>query len=59
MYGTYRFAATPNSLSLLRVSVSAAHDDEQITRALEAFAEAGKQLGLTSRAGNAAASRVA
>ncbi len=51
--------ATPNSLSLLRVSVSAAHDDEQITRALEIFAEAGKKLGLTSRTGDAAASRVA
>ena len=47
--------ATPNSLSLLRVSVSAAHDDEQITRALEIFAEAGKKLGLTARAGDAAA----
>jgi 8-amino-7-oxononanoate synthase len=52
--------ATPNSLSLLRVSVSAAHDDEQITQALEIFAEAGKKLGLTSRTGDAAAaSRVA
>jgi len=52
--------ATPNSLSLLRVSVSAAHDDEQITQALEIFAEAGAELGLTLRAGNAAsASRVA
>jgi 8-amino-7-oxononanoate synthase len=47
--------ATPNSLSLLRVSVSAAHDEAQIAQALEAFAEAGKKLGLTSRAGNAAA----
>ena len=52
--------ATPNSLSLLRVSVSAAHDDEQITQALEIFAEAGKNLGLISRTGDAAAaSRVA
>ncbi len=52
--------ATPNSLSLLRVSVSAAHDDEQITQALEIFAEAGKKLGLTLRTGDAAAaSRVA
>ncbi len=51
--------ATPNSLSLLRVSVSAAHDDEQITQALEAFAEAGKKLGLISRTGDSAASRVA
>ena len=52
--------ATPNSLSLLRVSVSAAHDDEQITQALEIFAEAGKKLGLISRTGDAAAaSRVA
>ena len=52
--------ATPNSLSLLRVSVSAAHDDEQITQALKIFAAAGKKLGLTSRTGDAAAaSRVA
>jgi len=52
--------ATPNSLSLLRVSVSAAHDDEQITQALEIFAEAGMKLGLTSRTADAAAaSRVA
>ncbi len=52
--------ATPNSLSLLRVSVSAAHDDEQITQALEIFAEVGNKLGLTSRTGDAAAaSRVA
>ena len=52
--------ATPNSLSLLRVSVSAAHDDEQITQALKIFAAAGKKLGLTSRTGAAAAaSRVA
>ncbi len=39
--------ATPNSLSLLRVSVSAAHDDQQISDALEIFAEAGRKLGLT------------
>ncbi len=51
--------ATPNSLSLLRVSVSAAHDDEQITQALEIFAEAAKKLDLTSRTGDAATSRVA
>ena len=52
--------ATPNSLSLLRVSVSAAHDDEQIAKALAIFAEAGDKLGLTSRTGDvAAASRVA
>ncbi len=47
--------ATPNALSLLRVSVSAAHDDEQITQALKIFAAAGKKLGLTSRTGDAAA----
>jgi 8-amino-7-oxononanoate synthase len=52
--------ATPNSLSLLRVSVSAAHDDEQITRALKIFAKVGNKLGLTSWPGDvAAASRVA
>ena len=38
--------ATPNALSLLRVSVSAAHTDAQISDALEIFAAAGKKLGL-------------
>jgi 8-amino-7-oxononanoate synthase len=51
--------ATPNALSLLRVSVSAAHDDEQISRALEIFAEAGGKLGLTTGAAGMATSRVA
>ncbi|HUS54209.1 MAG TPA: aminotransferase class I/II-fold pyridoxal phosphate-dependent enzyme [Thermohalobaculum sp.] len=51
--------ATPNALSLLRVSVSAAHDDEQISSALEIFAEAGRQLGLISYGVNMATSRVA
>ncbi|MEE8453764.1 MAG: aminotransferase class I/II-fold pyridoxal phosphate-dependent enzyme [Limibaculum sp.] len=52
--------ATPNALSLLRVSVSAAHDDEQITRALDIFAEVGAKLGLISPIGDVvAASRVA
>jgi 8-amino-7-oxononanoate synthase len=51
--------ATPNALSLLRVSVSAAHDDEQISRALDIFAEAGAKLGLTSHAAELATSRVA
>ena len=35
--------ATPNALSLLRVSVSAAHDDEQISRALDVFSSVGRQ----------------
>lgn len=48
--------ATPNALSLLRVSVSAAHDDAQIREALETFAEAGRKLGL---AGGGRTSRVA
>jgi 8-amino-7-oxononanoate synthase len=51
--------ATPNALSLLRVSVSAAHDDEQISRALEIFADAGRQLGLTSDLVEMARSKVA
>jgi 8-amino-7-oxononanoate synthase len=51
--------ATPNALSLLRVSVSAAHDDEQISRALDIFAEVGKKLGLTGHAAEMATSRVA
>jgi len=48
--------ATPNALSLLRVSVSAAHDDEQVERAIEVFAEVGAKLGLLPED---AASRVA
>ena len=51
--------ATPNALSLLRVSVSAAHDDEQISRALDIFADAGRWLGLTSHVGEMVKSRVA
>ncbi len=51
--------ATPNALSLLRVSVSAAHDDEQISRALDIFAEVGSILGLTSDTAGMAISRVA
>jgi 8-amino-7-oxononanoate synthase len=48
--------ATPNALSLLRVSVSAAHDDGQIAEALGIFEAAGRKIGLL---GNKAASRVA
>jgi 8-amino-7-oxononanoate synthase len=51
--------ATPNALSLLRVSVSAAHDDEQISRALDIFAEVGSKLGLISDTAGMAISRVA
>lgn len=45
--------ATPNSLSLLRVSVSAAHSTEQIERALDILASVGVELGIISS--NAAA----
>ena len=48
--------ATPNALSLLRVSVSAAHEDAQIDQALEVFARARAALGLSNAQ---AASRVA
>ncbi len=51
--------ATPNALSLLRVSVSAAHDDAQITEALEIFADVGSKLGLAGAAEAVAESRVA
>ena len=40
--------ATPNGLSLLRVSVSAAHEPGQIDRALEAMAAVGSELGVVS-----------
>ncbi len=38
--------ATPNSLSLLRTSVSAAHTTQQIDFAVEQFAKVGRQLGV-------------
>lgn len=38
--------ATPNSLSLLRTSVSAAHTTQQIDFAIEQFAKVGRQLGV-------------
>lgn len=38
--------ATPNSLSLLRVSVSAAHEPGQIRRALDILASVGGELGI-------------
>ena len=46
--------ATPNALSLLRVSVSAAHTDAQVSDALDIFANVGKKLGLVDP-GNIAA----
>lgn len=49
--------ATPNALSLLRVSVSAAHDEAQISEALKIFEAAGRKVGHIG--GGKAASRVA
>lgn len=40
--------ATPNGLSLLRVSVSAAHEPEQIERALDTMAAVGAELGVVA-----------
>ncbi len=40
--------ATPNGLSLLRVSVSAAHTDQEIDRALAVFESIGTESGLIS-----------
>jgi 8-amino-7-oxononanoate synthase len=45
--------ATPQGLSLLRLSLSAAHEPGQIDRALDALARVGRELGLTE--GRAAA----
>ncbi|MEM8787929.1 MAG: aminotransferase class I/II-fold pyridoxal phosphate-dependent enzyme [Pseudomonadota bacterium] len=42
--------ATPNSLSLLRVSVSAAHRPEQIDAALDVLASVGAELGIVAPA---------
>lgn len=47
--------ATPNGLSLLRVSVSAAHDTDQIERALDVMASVGAELGLVSAGGRRSA----
>ncbi|MDG5494371.1 pyridoxal phosphate-dependent aminotransferase family protein [Niveispirillum sp. BGYR6] len=38
--------ATPNSLALLRTSVSAAHTPQQIDTAIELFAQVGRRLGV-------------
>ncbi len=51
--------ATPNALSLLRVSVSAAHDDAQITEALGVFADVGEKLGLAGQGNGVVESQVA
>ncbi len=40
--------ATPNSLSLLRVSVSAAHTEEQIRKALRILASVGEEMGIVA-----------
>ncbi|MEM0944894.1 MAG: aminotransferase class I/II-fold pyridoxal phosphate-dependent enzyme, partial [Pseudomonadota bacterium] len=45
--------ATPNSLSLLRVSVSAAHSARQIQRALETLAAVGAEMGIVEPAATA------
>lgn len=45
--------ATPNSLSLLRVSVSAAHSEEQIERAVNIIADVGAELGIIDKSTNA------
>jgi len=40
--------ATPNGRSLLRVSVSAAHDEKQLDRAIAVIASVGAELGLVA-----------
>jgi 8-amino-7-oxononanoate synthase len=49
--------ATPNGLSLLRVSISAAHDAAKIKRALDAMASVGAELGLVAPGQRPTASR--
>lgn len=46
--------ATPNALSLLRVSVSAAHDAQQIDEAIAIFEATGRKLGVIGAAEGAA-----
>lgn len=40
---------TPNSLSLLRVSISAAHTSEQVEHALDVMASVGHELGVVAK----------
>ena len=42
--------ATPDGLSLLRVSISAAHSDQEINRALAILADVGEELGIIKSA---------
>ncbi len=49
--------ATPGSLSLIRCSISAAHTEAQIDRAISIMAEVGAELHVLDRPAQAAASR--
>jgi len=46
----FSFPVVPKGLARIRVQLSAAHTNEHIDRALAAFAEAGKDLGVLGRA---------
>lgn len=50
--------ATPNALSLLRASVSAAHTPAQIAKGLEIFASEGARLGLIGAQGDRRAGQI-
>lgn len=42
----FSYPVVPQGQARIRIQVSAAHSDEQITRAITAFTEVGKQLGI-------------
>jgi glycine C-acetyltransferase len=46
----FSFPVVPKGLARIRVQLSAAHTNEHIDRAVAAFAEAGKELGVLGRA---------
>jgi glycine C-acetyltransferase len=42
----FSYPVVPKGLARIRVQMSAAHDDAQIDRAIAAFAEVGRRLGV-------------
>jgi glycine C-acetyltransferase len=42
----FSYPVVPQGQARIRIQVSAAHTDEQLDRAIAAFAEVGKQLGV-------------
>ncbi|HVV86744.1 MAG TPA: glycine C-acetyltransferase [Kofleriaceae bacterium] len=49
----FSFPVVPRGQARIRVQLSAAHSDDDLDRAIAAFAEVGRELGLTGAAGQA------